>query len=48
METILATAFGRRVNLQKGESDDLSELINLMFSDQKPGDLLKFFVLFGK
>ena len=31
METILATAFGRIINLQKGESDSLAEAASFMF-----------------
>ena len=31
METILATAFGRNVNLQKGESDYLAEAASGIF-----------------
>ena len=32
METILATAFGRNINLQKGESDYLAEAASGIFS----------------
>ena len=33
METILATAFGRQVNVLKGEGDELTEIVAAMFSD---------------
>ena len=33
METILATAFGRIVKLQKGESDSLAEAATDMFAE---------------
>ena len=33
METILATAFGRQVNVLKGEGDELTEIAAAMFSD---------------
>ena len=33
MQTILATAFGRQVNVLKGEGDELTEIAAAMFSD---------------
>ena len=33
METILATAFGRRVNVLKGEGDELTEAAAGLFSN---------------
>ena len=33
METILATAFGRQVNVLKGEGDELTEIAAAIFSD---------------
>ena len=33
METILATAFGRQVNVLKGEGDELTEAAAAVFSD---------------
>ena len=32
METIMATAFGRVLNLQRGEGDQLTEAANAIFS----------------
>ena len=32
METILATAFGRVINLQRGEGDKLTEAAGVLFS----------------
>ena len=48
METILATAFGRRVDIQRGESDEISENIRLLFQDAKDGEIERFFMLISK
>ena len=45
METILATAFGRSVDIQRGESDQIVDIAKLMFSgsDEKKG--LSFLII---
>ena len=48
METILATAFGRRVDIQRGESDEISENIKILFRDTKEGEIERFFTLISK
>ena len=45
METILATAFGRRVNIQRGESDELSKAMEQImggFTDGQVETILLF------
>ena len=37
METILATAFGRVVNIQRGEGDQLTEAAGIVFSGAQEG-----------
>ena len=39
METILATAFGRIVNIQRGESDELTKAANDLFRRAEEGNL---------
>ena len=39
METILATAFGRRVNVQRGESDELSKAMELLLGGFTDGQV---------
>ena len=39
METILATAFGRRVNIQRGESDELSKAMELLMAGFTDGQV---------
>ena len=41
METILATAFGRQVNVQRGESDELSKAMELLMSGFTDGQVEK-------
>ena len=48
METILATAFGRRVDILRGESDELSKSIKLLLRDSKEKEMFNFFVLLSK
>ena len=48
METILATAFGRRVDILRGESDELSKSINLLLRDSNEKEVFNFFVLLSK
>ncbi len=45
METILATAFGRSADIQRGESDQIVDIAKLMFSgsDEKKG--LSFLIM---
>ena len=38
METILATAFGRVVNIQKGESDELTKAVHDQFRQMEEGN----------
>ena len=45
METILATAFGRQVNIQRGESDELSKAMEQLISGFTDGQVEKI-VLF--
>ena len=41
METILATAFGRMVNIQKGESDELTKAAHDQWKkDMRPPQIL--------
>ena len=37
LETILATAFGRVVNIQQGESDELTEVVHTRFRQLEEG-----------
>jgi hypothetical protein len=37
METILATAFGRVVDIQRGESDDLTKAVDSIFRGLQEG-----------
>lgn len=37
METILATAFGRVVNIQRGEADKLADAANVLFAGSQTG-----------
>ena len=48
METILATAFGHRVDILRGESDELSKSINLLLRDSNEKEVFNFFVLLSK
>ena len=40
METILATAFGRVVDIQRGESDDLTRAVDSIFRSLQEGGSL--------
>ena len=40
METILAIAFGRVINLQRGEADQLTEAIHKLFTGLQEGQTL--------
>jgi hypothetical protein len=48
METILATAFGRRVDILRGESDELSKSIKLLLRDSNEREMFNLFVLLSK
>ena len=39
METILATAFGRKVDVQGGEADELTNAVKSFFSHAEEGQL---------
>ena len=39
METILATAFGRRVNVQRGETDELSKSMEVLMAGFTDGQV---------
>ena len=39
METILATAFGRKINIQGGEADELTRVANAFFTRTEEGQL---------
>ena len=45
METILATAFGRSISVQKGESSELSKKIEVVISGVTDGQVEGMFVL---
>ena len=45
METILATAFGRRVNVQRGESSELSKQIEIIMSEITDGQIERMIML---
>ena len=51
METILATAFGRKIDIQRGESDKLTEAAATIFSDtheQKKSSAVFILVILSK
>ena len=48
METILATAFGRHVDILLGESDELSKSMRLLLRDWKEEEMFQFIGLFSK
>ena len=39
METILATAFGRKINIQGGEADELTRVAKTFFTQSEEGQL---------
>ena len=45
METILATAFGCAVNVQGGESNELTEAANIIFQSQNEGSATNFYLI---
>lgn len=48
LETILATAFGRRINLQRGESDQFSKSMELLLSGFTDGQFEQFVLFHSK
>lgn len=40
LEIILATAFGRAIDIQRGESDDLTKAVDFMFRSVVEGESL--------
>ena len=48
LEAILATAFGRQVDIQKGESDEFSKAMDTLFADFGDGQFEKFLLLHSK
>ena len=48
LETILATAFGRRINLQRGESDHFSKSMELLLSGFTDGQFEQFILFHSK
>jgi hypothetical protein len=48
LETILATAFGRRINLQKGDSDQFSNSMELLLSGFTEGQFEQFVLFHSK
>ena len=45
METILATAFGRVIDIQRGESDDLTRAVDDFFMSIQEGGFFDAYVL---
>ena len=39
METIIATAFGRNIDIQGGEADELTRVVKAFFSQREEGQL---------
>ena len=48
METILATAFGRQVELQRGETDPISKSMEVLVGGFTDGQIEKFILLESK
>ena len=48
LEAILATAFGRRVDLQKGESDEVTKAMSMMTQSVSDGQFEQFLVMSSK
>ena len=48
LETVLATAFGRLINIQRGESDDFSKSMDLLLEDFTDGKIEKLVMLRSK
>jgi hypothetical protein len=48
METILATAFGRQVELQRGETDSISKSMEMLVGGFTSGQVEKFILLESK
>ena len=48
LESIIATAFGRQINLQKGESDDLTKAMDVAMKGLSSGHFENFILLNSK
>ena len=48
MEIILAAAFGRQVDILRGESDELSESVKLLLKGLNEAKMLHFITLLSK
>ena len=48
LEAILATAFGRRVDMQKGESDEFSKAFDTITAGFGDGQMEQFFLFNSK
>ena len=48
LESILATAFGRRVDLQKGESDEFTKAMNHLVASFGNGEVEQFMLVSSK
>lgn len=48
METILATAFGRCVNVQRGDSDEITKAIDVLIRGFTGGEAEKFILIESK
>ena len=48
LEAILATAFGRRVDMQKGESDEFSKAMDTVTADFGDGQVEQFILFNSK
>ena len=48
LESILATAFGRRVDLQKGESDEFTKAMDHFVAGFQNGEVEQFMLLSSK
>ena len=47
LETIIATAFGRQINLQRGESDDLTRAMDIAVKGVSSGQFERFILLYS-
>ena len=45
LESIIATAFGRQINLQRGESDDLTRAMDVIVKGVSGGNFENFILL---
>ena len=45
LETIVATAFGRQINIQRGESDEFSRAMDILTKGLSSGQIENFILL---